>query len=383
MKKYDVIIIGAGAAGLSAASIITKRSKRVAVIEMGTKPARKVLASGGGRCNFTNDAVSVNKYFGSNPDFVRSAITRIQPIDILNWLKEKKIKYIEKQPGQYFCKNSSSDIVDVLLKETKNADIFTNTKIINVSFSNDEFILTATNDTFICKSIIVATGGISFSSLGVSDFGYKIAKQFGHKIIPIRPALCAISTNLFSSELSGISLKVEITVNKEKITDDMLFTHFGIGGPAIYHTSVRDFNEFHINLMPDTDVYKFLCDAKRINGKKTVYNVLSEKLPMRVAKWICSEQKNIADYKDKELYDISEKIRKVIIYRKDIKFHNLQSAEVARGGIDTAEVSSKTMESKLQPGLFFAGEVLDVTGDLGGFNLHWAWASGRIAGQNA
>lgn len=382
-KHYDVVIIGAGAAGLAAAATAITNDKKVAILEIGDSPARKVSISGGGRCNFTNAAVSVDKYFGQNPNFVRSAISRITPNDILKWAYEHQIKWEEKNPGQYFCSTGAKDIVKALLKDAKNADLFLTTLVTNIEFIDNKFYIYSKSDEFIATSLIIATGGTSFQTVGVSDFGYKIAKQFGHKIIPVRPALCAIQTNSFSSDLSGIAINVEITIAKHKIKDSMLFTHFGIGGPAIYKTTVRDFNDIHINLLPDTNAYDFLRSAKQKVGRKSVANVLSEKLPMRLAKWICNDTKNIADYKDAELKLIAGRISNITVTHKDIKLHNLQSAEVVRGGVDTSNVSSKTMESKLQPRLFFVGEVLDVAGDLGGFNLHWAWASGRIAGENA
>lgn len=383
MKYYDVIIIGGGAAGLSAAGKVVRRRKSVAILDMGDTLGRKVLASGGGRCNFTNMAAAVDRYFGKNPRFVKSAISRVSPTDILNWAKSHNIFWIEKAPGQFFCKNGASDVLNALLKDAQKAKIYTKTSIKEVSKPDDKFMVFTDQGNFSTSSLIIATGGTSFPALQVSDFGYKIAKQFGHKIIPVRPALCAISTNYFPAELSGISVKVMLTVGKEKIYDDMLFTHFGLGGPAIYRATVRNLDDFNINLLPDINAYDFLREAKKLSGKKNVATILSEKLPMRIAKWFCSESKNIADYKDSELKIIADKISNIKILAKDIKLNSLQSAEVVRGGVDTNELSSKTMESKLCPGLFFAGEVIDVAGDLGGFNLHWAWASGRIAGENA
>lgn len=383
MKKYDVIIIGAGASGLMAASAALKTGKSVAILESGDKPARKVLASGGGRCNFTNAAVSVKRYFGNNVNFVRSAIAKVPFTDILNWAQDHDISWEEKTEGQYFCATGAASVVDALLFDVKNADMYLSTTVVKVLKINDVFKILTNGEEFLSKSVIVATGGVSFPALGVSDIGYKIAKQFGHKIIPVRPALCAISTNYFPSCLSGISIKVQISLNKESIEDFMLFTHFGLGGPAIYRATVRDFNDIIINMTPNVNLYEIFKGAKTKNGKKSTYGILSEFLPNRLAKWLCPETKNIADYKDKALLELSNRVTKVTISNRDIKLHGLQSAEVVRGGIDTTKISSKTMESQLCPGLFFTGEVLDIAGDLGGFNLHWAWASGKIAGENA
>lgn len=383
MRNYDVIIIGAGAAGLAAAAQAQSRGRRVAILDMGNFPARKVAASGGGRCNFTNAAVSANRYFGQNPNFVRGALARVTPDDILDWARGHNISWAEKSPGQYFCAAGAAAAVDALMHDVDNVDIFTNTFVQNVEHKNNEFIVSTDNAQFISQSVIVATGGTSFPTLGVSDVGYKIARQFGHKIIPVRPALCAIKTSIFDRQLAGISLDVEITVGGERIRDAMLFTHFGIGGPAVYRATIRDFDNLYINMAPGIDVYDVLRVAKKTAGRKSVASVLSDILPARVAKWVCPDVRHIADYRDDDIRKIAQRVNNIIIPHNDIKLHGNISAEVVRGGVDTAKVSSKTMESKLCPGLFFAGEVLDIAGDLGGFNLHWAWASGRVAGQNA
>lgn len=383
MKIYDVIIIGGGAAGLSAAAAASKLGKETAVIDMGKQVARKVSVSGGGRCNFTNMAVSAQRYFGNNPDFVRSAISRVAPTDVLNWAQKHNIQYVEKSAGQYFCATGAETIVKALLQDASDTTIFTETRVNTITKQDNCFSISTDKQHFLAKSIIIATGGTSFPSLGVSDFGCRVAKQFGHKIIPIRPALCAIETKAFSSDLSGISTNVEIQIGKETIKDSILFTHFGIGGPAVYRATVRNFENIVINLLPEVNAYNLLRQAKQTSGRKTVANILSDKLPLRLARWLCADTKNIADYKDSDLKIIADKINCLVIPKEDIKLHSLQSAEVIRGGVDTSQISSKTMESKLCKGLYFAGEVLDIAGDLGGFNLHWAWASGRIAGENA
>lgn len=384
MNVYDVIIIGAGAAGLSAAMIATNNKKRVLILDMGNAPARKVAVSGGGRCNITNAAVAYTRYFGTNPNFVRGAIARVSPNDILDWMNKHDIEYTEKTPGQYFCKTTAIDVVNALLSDSHGAEIKYNHTVSGVQKENDLFIIYANDKKFSAKNLIVATGGTSFATLGVSDIGHKIAKHFGHKIVPVRPALCAIATNLFSSDLAGISTHVQIIIGKEKFNDDLLFTHFGIGGPATYRATVRDMtNGFTINMCPDVNMYDIMRSAKQKNGKRTITNIVSEFLPLRLARFLTNnDNRNIADIKDTEIKIVADKINAYKIDYKNIKLHNLQSAEVVRGGISTDDVSSKTMESKLCPGLFFAGEVLDIAGDLGGFNLHWAWASGRVAGQS-
>lgn len=385
MKKYDVIIIGAGAAGLMAAHAAIARGRRAAVFDMGASAARKVMASGGGRCNFTNLAAGRDRYFGENPDFVRGAISRVTPGDILEWMRVHNLTWVEKAAGQYFCASGAADIVSALMHDAAGAEIMLNTPVCDVSRTDDQFIVkTATGD-HAADAVIIATGGESFPSLGVSDIGYRIAKKFGHKIVPVRPALCAIATNAFNGAPAGASLQVEITIGREVIYDSMLFTHFGIGGPAIYRATARNMDTgIKINLMPGADAYEILRAARISSGRKSMHTVLSAYMPARIARWITNDSdKNIADYNDASLKQIATRIQNIDIPASDIKLHGMQSAEVVRGGVDTRQVSSKTMESKLCPGLFFAGEVLDIAGDLGGFNLHWAWASGRVAGENA
>jgi len=385
MKKYDVIIIGGGAAGLSAARAALSNGRSVLVFDMGDKPARKVLASGGGRCNFTNMAANYDRYFGKNPEFVRSAIAKVKPSDILDWVKKHNLEYVEKAPGQFFCSTKSWDIVSALLADTKGAEIILNSTVLNVEKQNDEFTVSTQNSNYYCKSIIITTGGISYPALDVSDFGYIVAKQFGHKIVPIEPGLVGLKTQIFSPDLSGISLSVEIKIDKKIISDSLLFTHFGIGGPAAYRASMFDLNnDFHINFLPKINVYDLLTHAKKTDGKKLISTLLSFYLPSKFAKWICSDtNKNIADYKDSEISIIAQDVNDFIIPSGELKRLGLQNAEVVKGGVSTDFISSKTMESKLCPGLFFAGEVLDIAGDLGGFNLHFAFASGLTAGSYA
>lgn len=385
MKQYEVIIIGAGAAGLSAAGELVTRGKSVLVLDMGKMPARKVAASGGGKCNITNMAAGVTRYFGENPNFVRGALSRVGPTDILQWCDRHKIKLYEKEPGRYFCTDGAGMVVDALIHDATGADIKHNHAVESVTRCDDQFIVVANGNKFSANSLIVATGGMSFGTLGVSDVGYKIAKSFGHKIVPVRPALCTMAISMFGPDLAGISVPVEITVAREKIQDNMLFTHFGIGGPAVYRASVRDLSGgITINLCPGVDIFGALKNAKQQNGKRSISTILSEYLPVRIAKYFSNnDMRNIADWRDTEIRTIADRINKVQIQSSDIKLYNMQSAEIVRGGVSTDDISSKTMESKLCPGLFFAGEVLDISGDLGGFNLHWAWASGHVAGRHA
>lgn len=381
MKIFDTVIIGAGAAGLMAAIQLAKRKKSVLILDMGDKPARKVAISGGGNCNFTNLRADYTHYFGKNPRFVMSALTQFSPRDTLNWAKSHNIKYIEKETGRYFCRDGAKDVLNALLVDIKNTPIKYNTNVIDIQKSDEVFTLKTTNGDFYSQSVIVATGGISYPHLLVSSTGQMIAKKFGHKIEPVRPALCAIKTKAFDSTLAGISLKTEIIVDKHKIVDDLLFTHFGIGGPAAYRATLINPKEMIINFAPDTDAFEFLKNAKQTNGKKSVANVVAEILPNKLAHFLCKDTRNIADLKDGELKQIATKINHFEIL--DGTAIGFTSAEVMMGGVSVDKISSKTMESKLCPKLYFVGEVLDITGDLGGFNIQWAFSSGFVAGENA
>lgn len=381
MKTYDVIILGAGAAGLKAAAVLQSRKKSVLIIDMGDTPARKVAISGGGKCNFTNLRADYTHYFGKNPRFVMSALAQYKPTDTLNWVKSHNIKFYEKEPGRYFCQNSADDIVNALLDDIGNTEIKYSTEIIDIEKSDNVFTIKTNTGIFKSKSVVVATGGLSYSHLGVSNIGHIIAKKFGHKIEPVRPALCAIKTNAFNAELSGISVPAQIKIGKNIINDDLLFTHFGIGGPVAYRATLFGEQNIIINFAPNTDIFELLKSTKTKNGKKSVQNIISEILPRNLARFLCDDARNIADIRDNELKIIANKINHFEI--NDAHAIGLQSAEVTAGGISTGKISSKTMESQLCGGLYFAGEVIDITGDLGGYNLQWAFSSGYVAGLNA
>ncbi len=386
MKKYDVIIIGAGAAGLAAAGVVANARRHVAVLDMGDAAARKVMVSGGGRCNLTNMDAGAHRYFGQNPNFVRGALSRVRPYNILDWAHSHGIKPVEKAAGQYFCGDGGARAVtDALLSDAAGADFFWGTKVDAVMHDAGVFSVQTTKGVVCAPRIIIATGGISFPTLDVSDIGHKIAKSVGHKIVPPRPALCPIITSAFDASLAGLATVAEIKIGRNKVRDSLLFTHNGIGGPAAYRATVRDLDsDIHINLMPDVDAYNLLRDAKRTRGRQQAHTILANCLPMRLARWIThGDDRNIADWRDADIAAIAQRANDTIIKCGDIKLGGMAVAEVCRGGVATDDVSSKTMESKLCSGLFFAGEVLDIAGDLGGFNLHWAWASGRTAGAAA
>ncbi len=385
MKKYDVIIIGGGAAGMMAAAGLAQRGRRGAVLDMGTTLGRKVAASGGGRCNITNMNANHTRYFGKNVNFVRSALANTKPGDILDWMTTHNLSVTEKAPGQYFCVQGADAVVAALMDDADGVDIKCETIVQDAKFINNQFTIQTNRGNFIADSVIIASGGTSFGVLGVSDVGHKIAKKFGHKIIPLRPALCGMAVQDFDPDLAGVTTEVEIKVGREIIADSLLFTHFGIGGPAVYRASVRDFDDgIMINFCPGKDIAQIMRDAKRTMGKKSVAGVLELYMPRRLARYFAqNDERRIADMPDKDILKIANSVSQFKIDAGNIKLHNLQSAEVVRGGVSTDKISSKTMESQLQPGLFFVGEVLDIAGDLGGFNLHWAWASARVAAKYA
>ena len=381
MKIYDTIIIGAGAGGLMAAAQLKTRKKSVLILDMGDKPARKIAISGGGNCNFTNTHADYTHYFGKNSRFVMSALNQFSPQNTLDWIKSHKIKYVEREPGRYFCQNGANEVINALLHDIGNTEIKYNTNVTDIEKSNDKFIIQTNNGDFSAQSVIIASGGVSYPHLGVSNIGHVIAKKFGHKIEPVRPALCAIKTKAFDSTLAGISVPVIIAVNKHKILGDLLFTHFGIGGPAVYRATLINPKQMIINFAPGTDLFALLKSAKQTNGKKSVVNTIGEFLPNKLAHFLCDDTRNIADLRDSELKTIADKINHFVI--NDGTAIGLQSAEVTFGGVSCDKISSKTMESKLCSGLFFVGETMDITGDLGGYNIQWAFASGFVAGNNA
>lgn len=379
--KYDVIIIGGGAAGFFAARSLLSQGIKPLILDMGKSPLRKVLVSGGGRCNFTNINANKSRFFGKNPNFVSSALSQIKPKHILEWAKSHNLETVEKEAGQFFCTQGAQAIVDAMIKDTKAAEIKLGVVVKDAEKTENEFVVKTSDGKYYGKKIIIASGGMSFASLGVSDIGYKIAKNFGHKIIPIRAGLVALKTNAFSADLMGISLPVEMKIGKNKIKDSLLFTHFGIGGPASYRISIFDFDsDLHINFLPEIDVFEWLKSAKATNGTRMLSTILSQKLPEKFAKWLITDKK-IGECKDSDLGKLTEKLSNFVIEKNNISRRGFETAEITTGGVDTSEISSETFESKLCEGLFFVGEVIDVSGDLGGFNLHFAFASGSIAGR--
>ena len=391
-QKYDVIIIGAGAAGLMSAIEAGKRGRRVLLVDHAKKIGEKIRISGGGRCNFTNINTGPSKFISNNPKFVISALNQYTQKDFINLIKKHKIKFHEKKLGQLFCDESAQQIIDMLLLECQmvKVTVMNKTIVSNVGKFNNHYFIDINFKKYFAKSLIIATGGLSIPKIGASDFGYLIAKKFNLKIIETLPALVPLIFNekLLDKckELSGLSLEAIISSKNIFFEEGMLFTHRGLSGPSILQISSywKYGEEIKINLSPKIDVLSVMEYEKKSNPKKNIYNIISEILPKRLAYIICKENNitgNISELSNKLLKQISNSIKAWSV--NPVGSEGYRTAEVTLGGVDTKEISSKTMMSLKNPGLFFIGEVVDVTGHLGGYNFQWAWSSGFVAGQHA
>ena len=391
-EKYDVIIIGAGAAGLMSAIEVGKRGRKVLLVDHAKKIGEKIRISGGGRCNFTNINSHSSKFISNNPKFVISALSQYTQNDFLNLVKKHNIKFHEKKLGQLFCDESAQQIIDMLLLEcqTANVVIKKETIITNVDKEGEQYSIAVGSDKYLCDSLIIATGGLSVPKIGASKFGYDIAKKFNLNIIETLPALVPLTFNekilAMCKELSGLSLEAVVFFNKIFFQEGMLFTHKGLSGPSILQISSywKLGNDIKINLSPKLDIFNFLENEKKSNPKQNINTVIAEILPKRLASIICKENNvsgNISELSNKLLKQLGDSINTWVI--NPIGSEGYRTAEVTLGGVDTNEISSKTMMSIKNPGLFFIGEVVDVTGHLGGYNFQWAWSSGFVAGQYA
>ena len=389
--KYDVIVVGAGAAGLMAALTAGKRGRKVLLIEHTNKIGEKIRISGGGRCNFTNLHASPKNYLSQNPHFMISALARYTQYNFIKLIEGYKIAYHEKTLGQLFCDGSSMQIINMLVAECKMYNV---TLLLDCSISlvtkNDEFYLETSQGIFQSQSLIIASGGLSIPKLGSSDFGYQIAKQFDLKIVTPRPALVPLTVvepDLESfKNLSGISIHSVVFNKNIQFRENILFTHRGLSGPAILQISSYleqpKQAEITINLLPEVSMKELFITNK--NNKSLLSSFLKEHLPKRfvdVLSVTYAFDKRIVNYKSVELEKIAYFLHNFVV--KIGGTEGYMKAEVTAGGIDTKELSSKTMAANKVPGLFFIGEVVDVTGWLGGYNFQWAWSSGYVAGLNA
>jgi predicted Rossmann fold flavoprotein len=391
-QKYDVIIIGAGAAGLMSAIEAGKRGRKVLLVDHSKKIGEKIRISGGGRCNFTNVNTHPSKFISKNPKFIISALSQYTQNDFIKLIKKHNIKFHEKKLGQLFCDESAQQIIDMLLLECQIANVVLKKEIVitNIDKQNGQYFIAVNSDKYFCDSLIIATGGLSVPKIGASKFGYEIAKKFNLNIIEPLPALVPLtfSERILSicKELSGLSLEALISFNKTVFEEGMLFTHRGLSGPSILQISSywKLGSDIKINLLPKQDVFKLLKNKKILNPTQNINFLISEILPKRLANIICKENNakgNICELSNKLLKQLSDSINTWSITPTGSEGY--RTAEVTLGGVDTDEISSKTMMSLKNPGLFFIGEVVDVTGHLGGYNFQWAWSSGFVAGQHA
>ena len=391
IHKFDVVVLGAGAAGLMCAIEAGKRGRRVAVLERAERAGKKILISGGGRCNFTNIYCEPENFLCANPHFAKSALARYTPADFIALVEKHRIPYHEKTLGQLFCDRSANEITHMLEEECRAAGvkIFLNVEIREVQ-RTDEFLVRSDGDEFRAPALVVATGGLSIPKMGATSFGYDLARQFGLKIQKTRPALVPLIFGAAEREqycdLAGVSAEVIAAIGEQSFRESMLITHRGLSGPAILQISSywNKGKPVQIDLAPGRDVTAAIRDGgtRNIAAARTVFQGV---LPKRFAtRWLdlhASAAKGAKDaWSKQELDELERRVHEWIVVPADTEGYG--KAEVTAGGVDTDKLSSKTMEASKVRGLFFIGEVVDVTGHLGGFNFQWAWASGAAAGRS-
>ena len=392
IEKYDVIIVGAGAAGMMSAIEAGKRGRKVLLVDHSKKIGEKIRISGGGRCNFTNIHTEANKFISQNPKFVISALNQYTQNDFINLIKKHNIKFHEKKLGQLFCDESAQQIVDLLLLECENANVVLKKEIMitDIGKKTEQYFITTNSNQYYSDSLIIATGGLSIPKIGASNFGYEVAKKFNLDIIETLPALVPLTFSEkilgICKELTGLSVEAVVSFKKTFFEEGMLFTHRGLSGPSILQISSywKLGDNININLTPKLNIFKSLQEKKKLKPKQDIGVIISEILPKRLAQIICKENEvsgNICELSSKKLKQLSDSINAWVI--NPTGSEGYRTAEVTLGGINTNELSSKTMMVKKHPGLFFIGEVVDVTGHLGGYNFQWAWSSGFVAGQHA
>ena len=387
--RFDVIVIGGGAAGLFCALTAGRRGRRVAVLEHNDRVGKKIRISGGGRCNFTNTDTSPANFISANPHFCKSALARYTPADFVALVESHRIDYYEKKAGQLFCTGSAQQIIDMLVEECQRAsvEIVCGCQVRGVAGPGSWRVETGRGD-FEAESIVVATGGLSIPTLGSTDFGYGVARQFGLSVRPTRPALVPLLLPADAlrrlGALSGVSFPAAARCNEAEFTEDVLLTHRGLSGPAILQVSSywQPGDEVELNLLPGRDALDLL--ASRRQGDADLANLLGRHLPRRLAHAWCelnAPSRPLKQFTEGELAAVAARLERWRL--RPAGTEGYAKAEVTAGGVDTDELSSKTMEARRAPGLYFVGEVADVTGHLGGHNFQWAWASGHAAGQYA
>jgi predicted Rossmann fold flavoprotein len=390
VRSTDVVIIGAGAAGLMCAMTAAARGREVLLIEHANKAGKKILMSGGGRCNFTNIYTDPVNFFSQNPHFAKSALARYTQWDFIAMVSEHGVPYHEKKLGQLFCDNKSKDILEMLLDECRQAgvDLRLDTPVRQIEKTEAGYLLGTEMGQIATRSLVVATGGLSIPTLGATGFGYEIARQFGHNVLPTRAGLVPFTTadqlKELCTELSGTSVDCLVSCNDQSFREQILFTHRGLSGPAILQISSfwHPGDAVEINLLPDRDALEWLQARQTARPDSELKTVLGEVFTKKMATLFAdywSVSKPMKQYTPAALRDLADKLGAWQVAPAGTEGY--RTAEVTLGGVDTREVSSKTMESLKSPGLYFIGEVLDVSGHLGGFNFQWAWASGHAAAQ--
>lgn len=390
MQHVDVVIIGAGAAGLMCAIEAGKRGRTVLVLDKTNKPGKKILMSGGGRCNFTNTQTTAAHFISHNPHFCKSALSRYTPWDFIALVEKHSIAYFEKKLGQLFCEEKSARIVDMLQKEceTYRVNLKLNQTITQVQKKGDGFVIKSNQAHYQCESLVIATGGLSIPTLGSSPFGYQVATQFGLNVYPTRAGLVPLTLHVEDKtrydSLSGISIDCRVSCNGQSFVENMLFTHRGLSGPCILQISSywHPGDALLIECLPDIDLYQTLLIAQKTHGDSACKTIISQYVAKRIVDvFYPSEvlQLPLKQLKNTQLLDIANTIQAWKI--KPNATEGYRTAEVTLGGVDCNDISSKTFEAVNVSGLYFIGEVLDVTGWLGGYNFQWAWSSGWAAGQ--
>ncbi|MBB5879045.1 hypothetical protein GGR74_000193 [Xanthomonas arboricola] len=390
--RCDVLVVGAGAAGLMSAFTAGRRGRQVLVIDHANKVGKKILMSGGGRCNFTNTGTTPGNFLSANRHFCKSALARYSPLDFVEMVERHGIAYHEKELGQLFCDISSKQIVRMLLDECDAAgvQVRTDCKVQSVQRDSDGFTVETSQGRVQAQSLIVATGGLSIPSMGASGFGYALAQQFGHTLLPTRAGLVPLTLSGKHQErlqdLSGLAVPVQAQCNGASFRNFMLITHRGVSGPAILQISSywQPGDELRLDLLPGQDAAAWLREQKRQRGATELRNVLADVLPRRFAQRLCEvwlPDKPVRQLDPPQLQAAADLLAAFPLIASGTEGY--RTAEVTLGGVDTHQVSSASMESRLVAGLYFVGEVLDVTGWLGGYNFQWAWASGHAAGSVA
>ena len=390
MEQFDVVIVGAGAAGMMCAIEAGKRGRRVLVIDHAKAAGEKIRISGGGRCNFTNLHTAPGNFISNNPSFAISALRRYGPKDFVALVDRYGIAWHEKTLGQLFCDGSARQIIDLLLTEMRQAAVTVrlSTTIDSIEKTSQGFRLSSSGASILCDALVIASGGKSIPKMGASGFGYDVARQFDVPVAPTRPALVPLTFEIGLLErlklLAGVATDAIAKVGKARFPEAMLFTHRGLSGPAILQISSywREGDEIELDMAPQADVFDLLRRARTTSPKQGPATALAEHMPKRLAQHIIETlglKGNLADCSDKSLRLVADAVKCWRV--KPVGSEGYRTAEVTLGGVDTEALDSRTMAVKAVPGLHFIGEVVDVTGWLGGYNFQWAWASGWCAGQ--